>query len=337
MSSDLRMLQLMGRIDNQQLYQGRRPLSTANNSGDQAFEIQMRMLQGIFGEKGPDDQNPFFADASIMDDALMYDALATISRLFMQQQASAKPLVPERLAPTITPNFALPAKYGTNDTGRIKADNTVYEVVNGELSAVFESGQKGSISVGYDRVGGTSYGTYQIASRTGSMNRFMTFLKSEAPDIAKRLAAAGPANTGSKSGRMPRVWREIAKEQPEQFETLQRTFIKKDHYTPARNKILAATGLDIDQAPAAVREVLWSTSVQHGATGAARIFTSAIGLGSFGREMPDFERLVSSVYDSRKGSFHSSSRRVRHSVQNRLEREQDVALSMLKHGLTHVV
>ncbi len=337
MSIDLHMLQLIGRIDNQQQNQGRTSIGPVNDSGRQAFDFQMRMMQEMFGNDARSEQNSFSADASIMDDSLMYDALATISRLFAQQQSDAKFLASGRSAISRTPNYGPPAKLAMNDTGRVKADNTVYEVVNGELSAVFESGTKGSICVGYDRVGGTSYGTYQIASRTGTMNRFMTFLKSEAPDIAKRLAAAGPANTGSKSGRMPRVWREIAKDHPEQFETLQREFIKKDHYSPARDKILAATGLDIDQAPAAVREVLWSTSVQHGASGAASIFTNAIGSGSLGREMSDFERLVSSVYDSRKDRFHSSSTRVRHSVQNRLEREQDLALGMLKRGLNQTV
>jgi hypothetical protein len=46
----------------------------------------------------------------------------------------------------------------------------------GKLSAKFESSKEGPSAIGYDTKGGTSYGTYQIASKTGTMSEFVAFL-----------------------------------------------------------------------------------------------------------------------------------------------------------------
>jgi hypothetical protein len=364
MSSDQSIFNILGSIDAQTLLASRTGGGKAAG-GDpslRAFEVQMRMMNQLLAEPGPEDAGTSMLGAlggggDLAGEALMYDALATISRLFAQRGSD---VVPGRAAlaranaaharhqgaeeGTNSVRVKVGGSAGEHDTGRMQADNTVYEVVDGKLSAVFESGKQGAVCIGYDRVGGTSYGTYQIASRTGSMDRFLRFLRHEAPELASRLKRSGPANTGSRAGGMPEEWRRIAAEQPERFEKLQREFIKKDHYQPARNKILAATGLDIDQAPHAVQEVLWSTAVQHGPTGAARIFTRAIdaveavgSTESMGVEDSDFAGLVSKVYDSRKGQFGSSSSRVRSSVRDRLSREEDMALTMLSRGLDQLV
>jgi hypothetical protein len=82
---------------------------------------------------------------------------------------------------------------------------------SGSLSSRYESG--GTIDcIGYDKKGGTSYGQYQIASKTGTMDNFVTFLEDKAPDIAERLKSAGPADTGGRTGRMPETWKQIAAE-----------------------------------------------------------------------------------------------------------------------------
>lgn len=214
----------------------------------------------------------------------------------------------------------------------------------GVLSARFESGEDGIAAIGYDRHGGTSYGTYQIASRAGTMDRFLDFARQAAPDIASRLEAAGPANTGGKTGHMPRVWREIAEEQPARFEALQEQFIHESHYAPALQAVSRAAGLHRGSLSPALREVLWSTAVQHGPAGATRIFTRALdniagrqaekqgdaapqtGVARAGR---NFERqLIREVYAVRSGQFGSSSEQVQTAVQNRLDREMKLALAM---------
>lgn len=202
----------------------------------------------------------------------------------------------------------------------------------GQLSARFESGGEGIAAIGYDRTGGTSYGKYQIASRVGSMNSFLKFLDGEAPDIAQRLRKAGPANTGGRRGGMPDAWRAIAREQPERFEALQEAFIRESHYKPAMEAIVKRTGLEADTLSAAMREVIWSTAVQHGPAGAARIFNRADELSGKPTD-PAYERkLISNVYKLRAGQFGSSTEAVQAAVQNRFRQEKNLALNMLDGG-----
>lgn len=202
----------------------------------------------------------------------------------------------------------------------------------GQLSARFESGSEGIAAIGYDRNGGTSYGKYQIASRVGSMKQFLGFLDNEAPELAQRLREAGPANTGSRRGAMPNVWRAIASEQPERFEELQEAFIHESHYKPAVAAIAERTGLDPKQLSPAMREVIWSTAVQHGPAGAARLFDRANSL-SGEQDDPAYERkLINNVYKLRAGQFGSSSTQVQAAVQNRFREERLLALNMLDAG-----
>ena len=199
----------------------------------------------------------------------------------------------------------------------------------GKLSAQFESGEDGISAIGYDGTGGTSYGKYQIASKVGTMTDFLKFLDTEAPDIAKRLRNSGPANTGSRHGAMPDMWRKIAEEQPERFERLQESFATESHYKPALANILKNTGLEEDSLSAAMREVIWSTAIQHGPTGASRIFSRADGMSGKSSD-PNYERkMISNVYKIRAGQFGSSTPAIRASVQNRFKKEEVLALSML--------
>jgi len=201
----------------------------------------------------------------------------------------------------------------------------------GVLSATFESGTEGPGAIGYDRNGGTSYGTYQIASKPGTMRGFIEFLKGREPKWAASLNAAGATNTGSTKGRMPDVWRSIASKEPDKFGQLQREFIETTHYEPARDKILARTGVDVDTMPAAAREALWSTAVQHGPAGAAKIFGRAIkSIGAGKSERQFAQKLIEKVYEGRKDQFGSSTAEVQTSVRGRMRVEKDMVLAMLQ-------
>lgn len=200
----------------------------------------------------------------------------------------------------------------------------------GVLSAAFESGTQGVNAIGYDQTGGTSYGTYQIASKPGTMSRFIEYLNGEEPRWAAKLKAAGPANTGSTKGRMPETWASIAKEDPERFGQVQRDFIEATHYEPARDKILTRTGVDVDTLPKAAQEALWSTSVQHGPAGAAKIFGRIIqSIGGKDDDTAFAQKLINKVYDDRKGQFGSSTSSVQASVQGRMNVEKEMVLAML--------
>lgn len=211
----------------------------------------------------------------------------------------------------------------------------------GKLTAQFESGAKGIAAIGYDRHGGTSYGKYQISSRAGTMHRFISYCKTEAPDIAERLEKCGGSmNTGGRRGKTPSTWADIAEEQPERFEQLQDKFIHASHFEPAMKAIANNSGLDIGEMPFAFQEVVFSTAVQHGPAAATRIISRALGQVGEARLDPEtnqpenlakaHENLIRRIYDNRSGQFRSSDRSVQAAVKNRLRQEMSMAISMLK-------
>jgi hypothetical protein len=287
-----------------------------------AFQTQMRMAQealnaGMFSDGERPANSALGMEGSMLNDALLMDALSTISRL----TGDGLP--------------ARPATVAVQSPEKAMTRNPTAEGL-GSIAALFESGEKGAAAIGFDRTGGTSYGKFQLSSRAGTMNRFINFLAERAPDLASRLKSAGPANTGSTHGRMPAEWASIASESPDRFEALQTEFIRKDHYQPAREKIREQTGVDIETAKPALREALFSTAVQHGASGAARIFGEAIDkvLGKPGAPQAAGAKsieqaVVSAVYDKRQTQFGGSTAAVRASVRERLRHEKQMVLAML--------
>ncbi|MDR2489662.1 MAG: hypothetical protein LBD42_09270 [Desulfovibrio sp.] len=247
----------------------------------------------------------------------------------------------------------MPGGYGKTSEGRAAVvpssrslAQSFYTMVDkglGALAAKFESGSEGISAIGFDRVGGTSYGKYQIASRVGTMAAFIEYLGEKAPDIAKRLQAAGPANTGGRSGKMPAEWKNIAGEEPARFEKLQEDFILASHFEPAMRSISESTGIGFAHMPEALQEVLFSTAVQHGPLGAVRIFNQAMnsvgvnklrsgnGVGTIVSE--SFKRagrqLIKQIYALRAGQFSLSSSEVQTAVKKRLSQEMKEALGMM--------
>ncbi|MEZ7196010.1 hypothetical protein [Pseudodesulfovibrio karagichevae] len=278
-----------------------------------AFDNQMRMTQALFGDgadKSGEEGGGSF-DVSIINDSQMLEALSALSRI-MRDEAGLKTSSVQPSAPA-----------------RSAADVNAH--IPGQLAAQFESGEAGTAAIGFDRVGGTSYGTYQIASKPGTMDEFLAYLDETRPEWADRLRDAGPANTGSKQGGMPSVWRAIAAEDPAGFDQVQHDFISRQTYDPARSMILDRTGLDFNNAPPALQEVLWSTSVQHGPTGAANIFNKVIDRFLHKGQNDDFNaQLIKGVYESRKNQFGSSTARVQKSVAHRMDSEKQLALNMLQ-------
>lgn len=205
----------------------------------------------------------------------------------------------------------------------------------GRLAARFESGEEGPASVGHAaRRGGTSYGTFQIASGTPTYANFLRYLKERAPDLFARLSGRGPADTGSTSGAVPEEWRSIAAEQARRFERLQYEFILATHYRPAVAEIFAQTGVDISALSPASREVLWSTAVQHGPGGACEIFVAAIEAIKprivEERRVVHFEKaLIEEVYKQRLRFYGHGPYIARGAMLSRYDREKSQALAIL--------
>ena len=93
----------------------------------------------------------------------------------------------------------------------------------GALAHEFEAGSEGSRMIGYDAAGGTSYGKYQFAAKAGNFREFATYLANkqgdaEANEVGKEfLAVAGQADSGSTSGTVPTLWKNMADKYKDKF------------------------------------------------------------------------------------------------------------------------
>ena len=120
--------------------------------------------------------------------------------------------------------------------------------------------------------------------------------------------------------------------------------IQQYHFTPANRLINSAIGLDTTTRARTVQQALFSTSIQHGAGGARRVFRGALeGLGYPPNEItttnPTDAALIRAVYAERRAGngskyFPSSTQAIRNSVVNRFHNEEADALVSLNKKLT---
>lgn len=190
----------------------------------------------------------------------------------------------------------------------------------GALSAKYESGNLSSIAIGYDTKGGTSYGKYQIASKTGTMNQFLNFIRDSYPDAYKILAAAGNPNTGSRKGPFVDAWKKVVSNGL--LGDAEHQFIKKTHYDVAYNN-LNSKPKQLVNTSKALQDVLWSTAVQHGGKGGSSIFNSVYTDGI------SADAYIKAIYAKRSTQFSGSSERERAGVLSRFKNESAEALASL--------
>ena len=101
----------------------------------------------------------------------------------------------------------------------------------GTLSEKYEGGGAGTISTGEGDAGGVSYGTYQLATNTGSAAAFVEWLE-ERSDYGKGygefLAKDEPGSLEFSS-----QWTYLADTDPEGFAALQDEYVKPSYYDAA--------------------------------------------------------------------------------------------------------
>ncbi len=197
----------------------------------------------------------------------------------------------------------------------------------GSLSAQYESnGRPGAI--GYDRVGGFSYGAYQIAANTGTLSSFLTFLANEYPEAAASLQTAG----GNPAGRQgtpafKSAWKTLATDP--KFNLAQHDFIKATHYDPFASKLRDELALDLAKRTDQLRNVAWSVAVQHGP--ANSIFKNALAQRRAEPALED-KAIINAVYDERSRVdvyFRRSSDRVKAAIRERYVHERRQSLKGL--------
>ncbi|HZI50059.1 MAG TPA: LysM domain-containing protein [Pyrinomonadaceae bacterium] len=200
----------------------------------------------------------------------------------------------------------------------------------GTLSAKYETGGRGPgvVSTGAGDPGGVSYGSYQMATKMGVPQKFVT--QSGFPWLTDfQNLTAGTADFTA-------CWKRIATNETDAFQKCQHEYIKKTHYDLLVAKILSDDGLDVNTRSRALQDVVWSTAVQHG--GATSMVHKALANVSCARTDPAFdEKLIRAIYAERGRTkpdgnlvyFSKSSPSVQKGVANRFKNELNDALAML--------
>jgi hypothetical protein len=192
----------------------------------------------------------------------------------------------------------------------------------GALSARFESNGDPA-ALGFDTTGGHSYGAYQIATKTGTMAKFLDFLAHQQPAMAAALNAAGGA-AGALAGTpgFKQAWQGLAADPL--FFAAQHAYIETSHYQPFAAKLKSGLGLNLAERGAALRDVAWSVAVQHGPGN--KVFANALHSHNVAT-MSDRD-IIDAVYTERAKLdkyFPSSRPQVKVALANRFEDERERA------------
>ena len=237
---------------------------------------------------------------------------------------NTKPLPSKMVA---KPEATTPPTTRTQATGAVGAA-IAYEL--GKLSAKYETGDRGPgvVSSGAGDPGGVSYGSYQMASKMGVPQRFVS-----QPGFPW---ARDFQNLTAGSAEFTAVWKRIAASQPEAFQKAQHEYIKKTHYDLLVAKILCDNKVDVNTRCHALQDVVWSTAVQHGP--ATPIVGRACSSLSCQTDDPKYdEYLIRAIYaergkkksDGTLAYFSRSSPNVQTGVSNRFKSELQDALAMM--------
>lgn len=122
----------------------------------------------------------------------------------------------------------------------------------GDVTAKYESGNRGfgAVSTGRGDPGGASYGKYQLASKTGTLQEFL-----KESGYGKHFAGK---RAGSKA--FNDTWKSLAAKD-KGFGKAQHAFIEEKKYKPAI-KEAARLGFPVEDAK--IQEMIWSGAIQHG-------------------------------------------------------------------------
>ena len=131
----------------------------------------------------------------------------------------------------------------------------------GTLSEKYEGGGAGTVSTGEGDSGGISYGTYQLATNTGSVASFVAWLQARS-DFGKGYGDI-LANSEPGSLDFSNLWIWLADTDPEGFAALQDEYVKPRYYDAAC-EVAQKRGVDTEGMPDALKCVLFSNAIQHG-------------------------------------------------------------------------
>lgn len=145
----------------------------------------------------------------------------------------------------------------------------------GDLSALYESnGNPATVSTGYGDLGGISYGAYQLASETGSVDAFLGWGLRQGgfyTDYARSLQSSGRVNSDA----FINEWKHIGTVDPQGFKSMQHDYIKHAYYDVAV-ELLKNNMFHVEKHSDTLKDVLWSRAVQYGPKYGADLFIEAL-------------------------------------------------------------
>lgn len=222
------------------------------------------------------------------------------------------------------PETTAPASESAGALGQALADEL------GILSAKYETGGRGPgvVSSGAGDPGGVSYGSYQMATKTGTVKAFVTQSSFPWRQDFQNLTPGTPDFSS--------CWKRIAANETDAFQKCQHEYIKQTHYDRLAAKILGDNALDVNTRSNALQNVVWSTAVQHG-PGTPIVSRACATLSSKPGDPQYDEQLIRAIYaergrkkpDGNLAYFGKSSPSVQTGVANRFKSECQDALKML--------
>lgn len=208
----------------------------------------------------------------------------------------------------------------------------------GKLSAKYESnGHPGTVSTGEGDYGGISYGTYQLASKTGSVQAFINWLR-ESDDKAKQSYALALSRFDIATPNFSAVWREIARVDEEGFQTMQHEYIKHAYYDKAV-ELLRTRYFNAEKHSNIMQDVIWSRAVQYGVGNIIEMFEDALAIMAerLGIQLPNLSYvdekrfdwdLINCIYDTCMTKEWNNSI-LRDNLNERFQSEKEEALQAL--------
>lgn len=123
--------------------------------------------------------------------------------------------------------------------------------------------------------GGVSCGAFQLSANMGSLGAFMTWLQGIEPNYYKTLNDAKIAD-GTYGANFKAAWVGIANSEHDKFYKIQQQYTRKNYYDSFLS-IASRNGYDTRELVKynATRNMIMSTAIQHGPTGAKNIFMAA--------------------------------------------------------------
>lgn len=175
-----------------------------------------------------------------------------------------------------------------------KYESTVYK--KNKLTSVRSPG---TISDNACDAGGKSYGLYQLSSNRGTLDVFLNYLKlkPDGKDIYDELNNAKIADGHKYKANFDNAWKHIATNNRSKFFKLQHKFVKTKYYDASALMLKNRYNFDISTKSLALKEVLWSTSVQYGIKGNGTTTKGAVDIFNEAGLSKQEKELITKIYD----------------------------------------